>query len=786
MSQPSPLRSETDGSGPGTARAAPLSQYVLKLVSRCDLACDHCYVYQHPDQSWRRQPRVMAPATVTRAAKRIGEHAAAHRLESVRVVLHGGEPLLAGPAVLKSTADELRRWIEPVPRLDLRMQSNGLLLSPEICDVLVDCKIKIGISLDGDAAANDRHRRYANGASSHAQVRQALELLRRPEYRDAYAGLLCTVDLANDPVRVYEALLAEEPPQIDFLLPHHNWDRPPVRPAGEPTPYARWLLAIHRRWSADGRPVPIRLLESLLTTATGGASRTEAVGLGPADLAVIETDGTYEQVDSLKSAFDGAAVTGLDVFRHPVDDVAAHPMIAVRQSGLSGLSATCRECAVVRQCGGGLFPHRYRSTTHFANPSVYCPDLKELITSMPVASPVPTEVSDRLTAADSLSDRVLDDLGSGRGTEESVRQLPEIQLSVIRGMLRDLGESAVGTPLAERGWELLVHLDESAPDAVRTVLDHPFVRRWAAGLRDGAPRPTAGDLRYLGCLAASAAIHAGYGTEVEVPVRDGVLNLPTVGALTLGPDVGAALLSVGEDHVRVRAEGHVVTIRPGRDGNGPAWRSARRVSVGDGSLLVEDTDPYRDCYGALTVAERLSPVALNRWAGELDRAVRLIDVEAPGYAPGVRALLHAVVPLRPDPGGEDHSASASVAPGAIAITPVPDDRARAVLLVHEVQHLKLNTVLDVCRLYDPTEKRRIPVGWRKDPRPVGGVLHGVYAHLAVADVWHGRSGPVARGHFRQYRDWTGDALDRLTKLGVLTAAGERFTGRIRETLDSWS
>ena len=32
----------------------PLSQIVLKIHSRCDLACDHCYVYEAADQSWRR------------------------------------------------------------------------------------------------------------------------------------------------------------------------------------------------------------------------------------------------------------------------------------------------------------------------------------------------------------------------------------------------------------------------------------------------------------------------------------------------------------------------------------------------------------------------------------------------------------------------------------------------------------------------------------------------------------------------------------------------------------
>ena len=71
----------------------------------------------------------------------------------------------------------------------------------------------------------------------------------------------------------------------------------------------------------------------------------------------------------------------------------------------------------------------------------------------------------------------------------------------------------------------------------------------------------------------------------------------------------------------------------------------------------------------------------------------------------------------------------------MAVTAVPDDATLAVLLVHEVQHLKLSAVLDVCDLFDRDDTRTLGVPWRDDPRPVEGVLHGVYAHLAVADVW---------------------------------------------------
>ncbi|SCG40738.1 uncharacterized protein GA0070614_0785 [Micromonospora coxensis] len=749
---------------------------MLKLTSRCDLACDHCYVYQHPDQSWRRQPKVMTASTLRAAARRIAEHAAAHRLDTVRVVLHGGEPLLAGAAGLDAAAAELRRQIDPVTRLDLRMQTNGVLLTPQVCDVLVAHDVKVGVSLDGDLAANDRHRRHANGASSHAAVRRALALLRRPEYRASYAGILCTIDLDNDPVRVYEALLAEQPPHIDFLLPHANWERPPPRPDGVATPYADWLLAIHRRWLADGRPVPIRLLESLLSTATGGTSRTEAVGLGFADLVVIETDGTFEQVDSLKSAYDGAAATGLDVFRHDVDVAAAHPMIAIRQSGLAGLCATCRDCPVVRQCGGGLFAHRYRAGAGFDNPSVYCADLKELISAM---AGTPAYVPVARPDADSLGRDVLDDLAAGPGGEESAHQLASVHLAMVRALLVALSPRAADDPVAAAGWQLLVDLDVAAPDAVQAVLEHPFVRRWAQRCRDTAT----GDVSYLACVAAAAAIRAAVPADLDVPLADGVLPLPTLGALTVAADARAARLAVRDDGFDVHVAGRRHRVRIGADG--PAhWLPTRHVRVGGRDLLIEDTDPYRDCY-QLPVAARLGAADAARWTGQLDRALRRVDTETAGYAPGVRTLLRAVVPLRPDAGGAQRSAAAGAAFGAVALAPAPDDAALAVLLVHEVQHLKLNAVLDVCDLFDPHDERRLTVPWRADPRPVEGVLHGTYAHLAVADVWRHRSGPVAAAEFRRYRDWTDGALDALLGLGALTTAGDRFVRRMRDTLDSW-
>jgi len=107
----------------------PLSQVVLKVHSRCDLACDHCYVYEAADQSWRGRPMVISEEVTAQAARRIADHAAAHSLPAVQVILHGGEPLLAGPARLRRIISTLRTALDGVCDLDLRIHTNGVLLN---------------------------------------------------------------------------------------------------------------------------------------------------------------------------------------------------------------------------------------------------------------------------------------------------------------------------------------------------------------------------------------------------------------------------------------------------------------------------------------------------------------------------------------------------------------------------------------------------------------------------------------------------------------------------------
>jgi uncharacterized protein len=373
----------------------PFREFIVKVHSRCDLACDYCYMYEMADQSWRDRPRRMSSEIAEQTAARIGEHARVHGLTDLTLIVHGGEPLLAGQELIWRLATATRKQAGPDVQVNVHIQTNGVGLTESYLQLFAELGARIGVSLDGTARAHDRHRRFASGRGSHAAVTAGLARMLQEDFRHLFSGLLCTIDLRNDPVETYEALLTFHPPRVDFLLPHGTWDAPPPGRTPDPadTPYAAWLIRVFEHWYRNPR-TDVRLFSDIMRLLIGRSSSGEAVGLAPATMVVIETDGWIEQIDNLKATYHGATATGLHVTRDPFDAALLLPGVVARQIGEHGLAATCRTCRVLQVCGGGMYAHRYRSGAGFANPSVYCPDLIQLITRIRAA--VREDIDERL------------------------------------------------------------------------------------------------------------------------------------------------------------------------------------------------------------------------------------------------------------------------------------------------------------------------------------------------------------------------------------------------------
>jgi uncharacterized protein len=90
---------------------------------------------------------------------------------------------------------------------------------------------------------------------------------------------------------------------------------------------------------------------------------------------MVESDGTWEPLDTLRICGNGLTRTGLDVRTRDVEEIWTAPLYQIGLRSQELLSDDCRSCAYRRVCGGGYLPHRYRHDTGFSNPSVYCADL---------------------------------------------------------------------------------------------------------------------------------------------------------------------------------------------------------------------------------------------------------------------------------------------------------------------------------------------------------------------------------------------------------------------------
>ena len=159
------------------------------------------------DQSWRDRPARMSDEVCHAAVERLAGYVRRHGLTSVRVILHGGEPLLYGVPELCRLADDVRAALPAGCAVEVGLQTNAVLLYEAVVHRLRDHRIPVGVSVDGVESDHDRHRRTPSGRGSFAAVRAALDLLRRPENRAAYAGVLCTIAPDTDP----NSLIREKP-----------------------------------------------------------------------------------------------------------------------------------------------------------------------------------------------------------------------------------------------------------------------------------------------------------------------------------------------------------------------------------------------------------------------------------------------------------------------------------------------------------------------------------------------------------------------------------------------
>lgn len=356
----------------------PISSFVIKIASRCNLDCSYCYEYNMGDDSWKTMPKFMSFETMSLVVDRIKNHSNKYDFDNISISLHGGEPLLVGIARFEKYIDIIKTNL-PGYRLSIGVQSNAILIDKTFIDFFEKNEIYVGISYDGPPEINDKNRYYHNGKGSAKDVEIALKLLSNS---NIFSGILTVIDVNSNPIDTWHYLSNFSPPVIDFLLPHANWDNlPKSHDENNFTKYGDWMILIFNDWlNGYNSNIRIRFFEEILYRLFGKKGSLESLGTEEVGLITIALNGDYEQVDTMKSVFPGAQNIGLNVRLNDLDDVLNNQSIINRQTGKDGLCFKCQNCKIVDICGGGYYPHRFSKLNEFNNPSVYCKDLYKLIT----------------------------------------------------------------------------------------------------------------------------------------------------------------------------------------------------------------------------------------------------------------------------------------------------------------------------------------------------------------------------------------------------------------------
>ena len=325
---------------------------------------------------WRGLPKRMSRGVADKTVERIAEHAERHGLDERR--RHPARRRAAARRSAVACQSGRTRSTLAVPaQVNVALQTNGTLLDRPMLDTLRRLGVQVGVSLDGDAEATGRHRRYANGRNSFDAVADGLDLLQSPEFRDCYSGILCTIDSAERPGAHVRGAAEVRPPALDLLLPHANWSCPPPAPATRD-----WLISVFERWYAAPRQeTRIRLFSELIQLVLGQPGAVEGLGLLPSTLVVVDTDGSIKQLDSLSSAYPGAADTGLHVMSRQLRRRARPPddggQADRRRRACTAVPGLPGDGDLRRRPVPAPVP---ATVTGFRNPSVYCEDLLKLIT----------------------------------------------------------------------------------------------------------------------------------------------------------------------------------------------------------------------------------------------------------------------------------------------------------------------------------------------------------------------------------------------------------------------
>jgi len=134
----------------------------LNVAHACNMKCRYCFASQG---NFGMKPSLMSLETGKKAADFLLEKS--DGIKNLEVDFFGGEPLLVFDMLKELVCYCREKEKETGKCFNFTLTTNGLLLSDEVINWIIDNKISIILSLDGRKQTNDKYRLLQNGEGTY-------------------------------------------------------------------------------------------------------------------------------------------------------------------------------------------------------------------------------------------------------------------------------------------------------------------------------------------------------------------------------------------------------------------------------------------------------------------------------------------------------------------------------------------------------------------------------------------------------------------------------------------
>lgn len=336
---------------------------IAKPTHECNFKCRYCYNAAENLEKGR-----MNKSTLRRMMERLASY-----FDEVKLIWHGGEPVLMGSEFYESVRD-LQKEIDPKKFVN-GIQTNASLLTEQLLLFFKKEDFNIGISIDGPKHLHDLTRIYPDGRGTFDDVMKSVNLMKEKSMR---TGAICVLSKCNigNIDEIYDFFKANQIGLKANPLVYSGRAKKNADLSITPLEYANAIIRLfHRTFFDESLKIDVDPIEdsidNFLTndphdcTSTGNCSES------------------YIGIDSVGDVYPCGRWTGLKEFRY--GNINKNTMEDILESRIRQYlikrkevmnNGECNPCGLKELCNGGCMHNAYETTGNAYERDNYCEGYK--------------------------------------------------------------------------------------------------------------------------------------------------------------------------------------------------------------------------------------------------------------------------------------------------------------------------------------------------------------------------------------------------------------------------